>query len=158
VAGTPLVCFAITSNNKNGMGCVLWKGGKPMVGSYTVGLAVDGTASVEKIKADGSGQSVFKRKLQSKQTVYKAKVGDLFGFQASKNLAVACGVANVTSSALQLLYRGVRVTCLRVNGKTSVPSSYMVSITAKFAGVSKLDAKSRIAAWGFVEKQPSAGP
>lgn len=155
VAGTPLVCFAITSNNKNGMGCVLWKGGKPMVGSYTVGLAVDGTASVEKIKADGSGQSVFKRKLQSARTVYKAHAGDLFGFQVSNDLSIGCEVINVSSSAVEPLLRGIRVTCLRSNGKTGIPNSYFLSISSKFAGVGKFDAKSAISTWSFVKQQPA---
>ena len=154
VVGTPMACFAITSNKKNGMACVLWKGSAPRTGTFGVGLAVDGTASIEKIKADGSGQTVFKRKLQSARTVYKAHVGDLFGFQVSNSLSIGCEVINVTSTAVEPLLRGVKVTCLRSNGTTSVPNSYFVSISAKIAGVSKWDAKSNQSPWAIVKKQP----
>lgn len=156
VVGTPLACFAITSNNKNGMACVLWKGSKPRTGTYGIGLAVDGTASIEKLKADGSGQTVFKRKLQAARTVYKAHVGDLFGFQISNDVSIGCEVINVTSSAVEPLYRGVKVTCLRSNGKTGIPSSYFVSVSSKFAGVGRFDAKGAVSTWGFVKHQPSA--
>jgi len=155
VVGTPIACFAITSNKKNGMACVLWKGSKPRTGTYGVALAVDGTASVEKIKADGSGQSVFKRKLQSARTVYKAHAGDLFGFQVSNDLSIGCEVINVSSSAVEPLLRGIRVTCLRSNGKTGIPNSYFLSISSKFAGVGKFDAKSAISTWSFVKQQPA---
>ena len=101
VVGTPMACFAITSNNKDGLACVLWKGSRPRTGTYGVGLAVDGTASLNKIKADGSGQTIFKRKLQAARTVYKAHTGDLFGFQVNTSLSIACEVINVTSTAVE---------------------------------------------------------
>ena len=155
VVGTPIACFAITSNNKNGMACVLWKGSNPRTGTYGVGLAVDGTASVTKLKADGSGQTVFKRRLQAARTVYKVHAGDLFGFQVSNDLSLACEVINVTSTAVEPLLRGVKVTCLRSNGKTSLPNSYFVTISAKVAAVSKWDAKSNATPWAIVKHQPS---
>ena len=154
VVGTPLACFAITSNNKNGLACVLWKGSNPRTGTYGVGLAVDGTASIDKLKADGSGQTVFKRKLQAARTVYKAHVGDLFGFQISNDVSIGCEVIDVTSSAVGQLYRGVKVTCLRSNGTTGIPGSYFVSVSAKFAGVGRFDAKGAISSWGVVKRQP----
>ncbi len=159
VAGTPVVCVAMTSNHKNGIACVLWKGSKPMVGTYGVGLAVDGTAEIEKLKAGGGSQTIFKRKLQSvRATVYKAHVGDLFGFQVNDSLSIGCEVINVTSTAVEPLLRGVKVICLRSNGKTSVPNSYYVSISAKFAAVAKFDAKSNLTPWSVVKQQPSANP
>jgi hypothetical protein len=154
VVGTPIACFAITSNHKNGMACVLWKGSNPKIGSYGVGLAVEGTASVERIKADGSGQTVFKRKLQAANTVYKLHVGDLFGWQVSNDLSLGCEVINVSSNAVEPLFRGVKVTCLRSNGTTGIPNSYFVSVSSKFAGVGKFDAKGQISTWGFVKHQP----
>ncbi len=154
VVGTPMACFAITSNGKDGMACVLWKGNAPRTGTFGVGLAVDGTASVQKIKADGSGQTVFKRKLQAARKVYKVHVGDLFGFQVSNNLSIGCEVINVTSSAVEPMYRGVKVTCLRSNGTTGIPNSYFVSISSKIAGVGKFTTKSAISTWGVVKKQP----
>ena len=156
VVGTPVVCVAITSNHKDGIACVLWKGSKPMVGAYGVGLAVDGTAEIEKLKADGSSETIFKRKLQSvRAKLYKARVGDLFGFQVSDSLSIGCEVINVTSTAVAPEYRGIKVTCLRSNGTTSVPNSYYVSISAKIAGVAKFDAKSQLTSWGIVKTQPS---
>jgi hypothetical protein len=154
VVGTPMACFAITSNHKNGMACVLWKGSNPKTGSYGVGLADDGTAEISKIKADGSGQIVFKRKLQSARKVYKAHVGDLFGFQVNDSLSIGCEVINVTSTAVEPLLRGVKVICLRSNGTTSVPSSYFVTISAKVAAVAKFDTKSNVTPWAIVKHQP----
>lgn len=155
VVGTPMACFAITSNKKDGLACLLWKGNGPRTGTFGVGLAVDGTASLNKIKADGSGQTIFKRKLQAARTVYKAHTGDLFGFQVNPSLSIACEVINVASTAVEPLLRGVKVVCLRSNGKAAIPNSYFVTISAKFAAVSKWDAKSNPSQWGIVKKQPS---
>lgn len=155
VVGTPMACYALTSNKKNGLGCVILKGSAPGTGTYAVGLAVDGTASLQKIKADGSGQTIFKRKLQAARKVYKAHAGDIFGFQVTGSLSIACEVINITSTSVQPLLRGIRVVCLRSNGKTAVPNSYFVDISAKFASVSKWDAKSQQSPWAIVKKQPS---
>lgn len=155
VVGTPMACYAISSNNKNGLACVLLKGSAIRTGSYAVALAVDGTASMKKLKADGSGQTIFKRKLQAARTVYKAHAGDLFGFQVNNSLSIACEVINVTSTAVAPVYRGVKLVCLRSNGKTAIPTSYFVTISAKFASVSKFDAKSNPSSWALIKKQPS---
>ena len=54
VLHTRVACYALNSNGKNGIGCVLIANGKPIPGTYSVGLAVDGTAVLNKINADGS--------------------------------------------------------------------------------------------------------
>lgn len=154
VVGTPLACFAVHSNNKDGLACVLWQGNKPKVGTYAVALAVDGTASLKKLKADGSGQTIFKRKLQAARTVYKAHAGDLFGFQVNNTLAIACEVINITSTAVEPSLRGVKVVCLRSNGTTAIPTSYFVTLSAKVAAVSKFDAKSKPSTWALIKNQP----
>ena len=154
VVGTPMACFAVHSNNKDGLGCLLWQGSKPQVGTYAVGLAVDGTASLTKLKADGTSQKIFKRKLQAARKTYKAHPGDLFGFQVNSSLAIACEVINVTTTAVAPLGRGVKVVCLRSNGTTAIPTSYFVTISAKFASVSKFDAKSNPSTWALVKQQP----
>ncbi len=154
IVGTPMACFAMTSNKKNGMACVLWKGNAPKTGVFGVGLAVDGTASLSKINADGSGLTIFKRKLQAARTVYKAHVGDLFGFQVNSSLAIACEVINVTTTAVEPMLRGVKVVCLRLNGTTAIPTSYFVTLSAKVAAVGKFDAKSKPSAWAILKKQP----
>jgi len=154
VVGTPMACYALTSNNKNGMACVILKGNAVRTGTYAVGLAVDGTASLQKIKADGSGQTIFKRKLQAERTVYKAHAGDIFGFQVTGSLSIACEVINIASTSVEPVLRGIRVVCLRSNGKTALPNSYFVDISAKFASVSKWDAKSEQSPWAIIKKQP----
>jgi hypothetical protein len=154
VVGTPMACFAVHSNNKDGLACVLWKGSKPKTGTYAVALAVDGTASMKKLMADGSGQTIFKRKLQAARTVYKAHTGDIFGFQVNSSLAIACEVINVTTTAVEPMLRGVKVLCLRSNGTTAIPTSYFVTLSAKVAAVSKFDAKSKPSTWALLKQQP----
>ena len=61
---------------------------------------------------------------------------------------------SVTSTQVEPIYRGVKVSCLRSNGTTGIPNSYFVSVSAKFAGVGKFDAKGQVSTWGFVKKQP----
>ena len=130
------------------------KGNKVGTGTFAVGLAVDGTASLNKMKADGSGQTIFKRKLQAARKVYMAHAGDIFGFQVTASLSIACEVINVTSTTVAPLGRGVKVVCLRSNGTTAIPTSYFVTISAKFASVSKFDAKSNPSTWALVKPQP----
>lgn len=155
VAGTKIACFAITSNSKDGIGCVLWKSGKPMTGSYGAGLAVDGTVTLTKLKADGTGAPVFKRRPQARQTVYKAAVGDLFGWQIDSKVSLGCRVLNVTSTLVGAVYRGVKVSCWRATATAPLPGTYGVSISDKMAGVFRFDAKGRVTSWGVMRRQPT---
>ena len=155
VVGTKIACFAINSNSKDGVGCVLWKGTKPLTGSYGVGLAVDGTVSLTKLKADGSGAPVFKRKPQSRQTVYKAHVGDLFGWQIDSKVSLGCRILNVTSTLAAPVYRGVKVSCFRATATAPLGGTYGVSISDKMAGVFRFDAQGRVTTWGVMRRQPA---
>jgi hypothetical protein len=154
VVGTRIACFAIKSNGKNGMACVLLKGSTPIVGSYGAGLAVDGTAVLNKIKADGTSDQVFKRKLQAAGTVYKVKTGDLFGLQITNTVSLGCRVINVTATNVEAVYRGVKVSCWRATATRPLPNTYGVSISDRFAGVFRFDGKGNVTSWGFVRQQP----
>lgn len=155
VVGTKIACFAINSSSKDGMACVLWKSSKPMTGSYGVGLAVDGTVTLNKLKADGTGAPVFKRKPQARHTVYKARVGDLFGLQIDSKTTLGYRVLNVTSTLVGPVYRGVKVSCWRATTTAPLPGTYGVSISDKMAGVFRFDAKGRVTTWGVMRRQPT---
>lgn len=155
VVGTKIACFAITSNSKDGIACVPWKSSKPVTGSFGAGLAVDGSVTLTKIKADGTGAPVFKRKPQARHTVYKAGVGDLFGWQIDSQVSLGCRVLNVTSTLVGPLYRGVKVSCWRATATTPLPGTYGVSISDKMAGVFRFDAKGRVTSWGVMRRQPT---
>jgi hypothetical protein len=146
VLGTPVLCVAITSNKQNGIACVLWSKDKPRAPSYGVGLSVKGTASLEHLKADGSSATVIKRKLASRSAskVYKLTVGDSFGMQISDKVALGCRIINVTSTAVEPLYRGTKVSCWLATATTPLPNTWGVSISAKFAGVFHFTATSQV--------------
>lgn len=146
VVGTPIACFAITSNKQDGIACVLWRNGKPKPDSFGAGLSVEGTASLQRLKADGSSSTVIKRKLQTHTggTVYKVKVGDLFGMQVDDEIALGCRVLNVTSTSVQPLYRGKKVSCWLASPSAPKANSWGISISAKFAGIFHLTARSQV--------------
>ena len=154
VVGTRIACFAIKADGKNGMACVLLKGSSPLVGSYGAGLAVDGTAVLNKIKADGTADQVFKRRLQAARTVYKVRTGDLFGLQITNKVSLGCRVINVTQTNVAAVYRGVKVSCWRATATQPLPNTYGVSISDKFAGVFRFDAKGNVTSWGLMKPQP----
>ena len=157
VVGTRVACFALKSSGKDGIGCVIWGKGKPLPGSFTVGLAVDGTAVLTKLNADGSAQQIFKRKPQTRARtakVYKLGVGDLFGFQITSKIALGCRVLDITDKSVAPIYRGVKVSCWRATSDTPLPNSLGVSISDKFAGVFQFDAKGNVRSNGIVRPQP----
>ncbi|HSP73875.1 MAG TPA: hypothetical protein VLN26_15990 [Gaiellaceae bacterium] len=154
VVGTRIACFALRSNGKNGMACVLLEGSDPIVGSYGAGLAVDGTAVLNKIKADGTSADVFRRKLQAARTVYKVKTGDLFGLKITNTVSLRCRVIDVTATNLEAVYRGVKVSCWRATATRPLPNTYGISISDRFAGVFRFDAKGNVTSWGVMRRQP----
>ena len=154
VVGTGVACFAITSNGRDGMACVLWKGSKPVAGTYGAGLAVDGTVSLTHINKDGSGTPVFKRRPAAAHAVYKVGVGDAFGLQIDSKIALGCHVINVTSTRLQPVYRGPKVSCWRATATDPLPGTYGMSVSDKMAGVFRFDAKGRVSTWGVMRRQP----
>ena len=136
------------------MACVLLKGSAPLVGSYGAGLAVDGTAVLNKLKADGTSERIFKRRLQAVRTVYKVKPGDLFGLQITDTVSIGCRVINVTATNVAAVYRGIKVSCWRATATQPLPNTYGVSISDKFAGVFRFDGKSNVTSWGISRNQP----
>ena len=157
VLGTRVACFAVKSNGKDGVGCVIWGKGKPLAGSFTVGLAVDGTAVLSKLEADGSAHQIFKRKPQERgrtAKVYRLGVGDLFGFQIDSKIALGCRVIEVTEGSVAPIYRGVKVSCWRATSDTPLPNSLGISISDKFAGVFQFDADGAVRPNGLVRAQP----
>lgn len=154
VLHTKIACYALKSNGKAGVACILLKGSKPQARSYGIGLAADGTAVVNRIKRDGSATRVFKRRLQSHSRVYRVRTGDLFGLQLTNRVSLGCRVLRITSKQVKPLYRGVKVSCWRATATAPLPKTYGVSISDKFAGVFRFDAKGRVTSWGWVRKQP----
>jgi hypothetical protein len=155
VTGTRVGCFAIVSNGKAGMACVLLAKGKPIAGSFGSGLAVDGTAVVTRLKADGSAEQVFKRRLGASPRTYRVGAGEGFGLRVSAKVNLGCRVLDVTSTLVEPLYRGRKVSCWRATETAPLPGTYGVSISDTFAGVFRFDAKSRVTTWGFVRRQPA---
>ena len=155
VTGTRVGCYAIRSNGKAGMACVLLAKGKPIAGSFGSGLAVDGTAVVTRLQADGSASPVFKRRLGASPRTYRVGVGEGFGLGVSAKVNLGCRVIDVTSTLVGPLYRGVKVSCWRATETAPLPNTYGVSISDKLAGVFRFDAKSRVTTWGFVRRQPA---
>ena len=154
VVGTPVACFALNANDKDGMACVLWANGHATAGTFGAGLAADGTAIVNKIGKDGTGTTVWKRRLQAAGTVYRVKVGDDFGFVLPKNIDLGCRVINVASTSLAERYRGVKVSCWRSKAQAPLPNTYGVTISAKLAGVFRFDANKQVMRWGVEHLQP----
>jgi hypothetical protein len=155
VVGTKVACFAITSNAKDGIGCVLWKQQKPMPGTFGAGLAVDGSATLTKLNPDGSGTTVMTRHPQARRKVYQARVGDVFGWQISSTTSLGCRVLNVTSAAVAPVYRGIKVSCWRATSTSPLPNTYGVSISDSMAGIFRFDAKGNVSTWGVIRRQPA---
>ena len=155
VLNTKVACYAINSNGKDGVACVLLDAkGRPLAGSFGAGLAIDGTAVLTKINKDGTSTQVFKRKAAARRTVYRVRPGDVFGIQITSKVALGCHVLNVTSTLVEPLYRGVKVSCWRATATTPLAKTYGISISDKFAGAFRFDARGRVTTWGVVHKQP----
>ena len=155
VLNTRVACYALRSNGKDGMVCVLLsKSGKPIAGSYGAGLTTGGEAVVNRINKDGTGTKVFKRTLKSRQTVYRVKPGDVFGLQITDEVALGCHVLDVTSTLVAPKYRGIKVSCWRATATAPLPNTYGVSVSDKIAGVFRFDAKGNVMKWGFEKIQP----
>ena len=158
VVGTRVACFAVKSNGKDGVGCVIWGNSKPLPGSYSVGLAVDGTAVLSKLKPDGSAQQIFKRKPaasgRAAGKVYRLGAGDVFGLQITSKIALGCKVINVADASVAPVYQGVKVSCYRATAESPLPNSLGVSISDKFAGVFQFDAHGAVTSNGIMRTQP----
>ena len=159
VLHTGVACYALNSDGKNGIGCVLLANGKPVPLTYSVGLAVDGTAVLNKLGADGTSTHVFKKRLPashstSSGTVYRVKPGQSFGIPVSGDVVIGCQVINVTSTSVAPIYRGIKVSCWFADAKHAIPNRYGVSISDKMAGVFKVTPAGQLSTWGLVKPQP----
>lgn len=160
VKGTHVACFAINSSNKNGIGCVLLlPSGKFVVGSYGVGLAVDGTAVLNRVDAKGNGKQIWKKRLPAARGAsasrnYTVSVGEGFGIAAGTNGILGCQVLNVTSTQVEPIFRGVKVSCWFATAKAAVRNRYGVSISETFAGVFKVPRTGSATTDVLVKRQP----
>lgn len=157
VPGTRIQCLAITSSGKAGVACLLVAGGKPVAGSVGSGLAVDGTAVLTRVKADGSASRIAKRrsvKISHAARTYTLRPGDQFGMAGNGGTTLGCKVLRITDTSLAPVFRGVRVSCWRATD-TAVPRSYGTTISDRMAGLFRFDAKGAVeAAWGILRRQP----
>jgi hypothetical protein len=151
---TGVACFALHSNGKDGIGCLLWAKGKPAAGTYGAGLAADGTAVINKLAKDGTGITIWKRKLQSAGTTYHLTVGDEFGLILPGNVDLGCRIVNVTSTSIAAVYRGTKVSCWRAKDNKPLPNTYGVTLSDKLAGVFKINAASEVSSWAVLKREP----
>jgi len=162
VLNTRVACYALTSNGKDGIGCLLiTNAGSPIAGSYTVGLAVDGTAVLNKVNADGSSSHVFKKRLPAGHStaggaVYRVKPGESFGLPVGGSVAIGCKVLDVASTSVAPVFRGIKVSCWYATATAPVPNTYGVSISDKMAGVFRFTSSGTIGSWGLMRQQPGS--
>ena len=141
VKNTGIVCFALVSNRKPGLACVLWKGNAPLAGSYGVGIATDGTVVVNQIQADGTAKTLLKRvpQLAGRRSgraagkVYAGVPGDTFGLPIDKTHILGCRVVDVKPSEAVALYQGIKIACWRADNEFPVPNSNGVQISDRRA-------------------------
>lgn len=159
VRGTGIACFAVVSNRKPSIGCaLLGKDGNPRPGTFAVGIAVDGTIVMSRVKADGSSATVLKRTPQAAGRAGKvdpASPGDSFGLPIDTAHIIGCRVIDVLpSQAAKALYRGIKVACWRATETAPVPRSEGVEISDRFAAAFRFDAKGDVAGGILVRTQP----
>ena len=117
-------------------------------------MAEDGTAIINRIGKNGSGTTIWKRRLQAAGTVYRVKLGDEFGLVLATGVDLGCRVINVTTASLPERYRGVKVSCWRAKGNAPLPNTYGVTISAKIAGVFRFDSGGRVTSESVERLQP----
>ena len=162
VKNTGVVCFAVVSNKKPGLGCVLWKGNAPRIGSYGVGIATDGTVVVNQILADGSAKTLLKRVPQlaghrsasAAGKVYAGLPGDTFGLPIDKTHILGCRVVDVKPSEAVALYQGIKIACWRADNEFPVPNSNGVQISDRMAAAYSFNAKGVVTKTLLVKRQP----
>lgn len=171
VTGTGIACFAITSNKKDGLACVLWKGGGPRPGTFGVGIAVDGTVVMNQMLADGTAKTLYKRILQARaqgagsaaaaaparagDTVYTLGAGHAFGLPVDAHHSLVCNIANITSAQAAPLYRGIKVGCWKTLDTLALPNSGCVQISDKLANVCHMGADGAVDRVVLLKRQPA---
>lgn len=171
VTGTGVACFALKSNGKNGIACVLWKGDGPRSGSFGVGMAVDGTVVLNQILADGSAKTLYKRILQARALgagptaaatsaraggkVYKLGAGNAFGLPVDARHILVCNIVNVTTTEAAPIYRGIKVGCWKTLDTLALPNSGCVQISDKMANVCHMGPDGAVDRVVLLKKQPA---
>jgi hypothetical protein len=156
VAGTKVLCFAVSADGKKGIGCFLAAANGFIPGTYGSQLSEAGDAVVSKVNANGSSTAVWQhRSKASARTAvgkyYKVNVGDTFGFTI-KGGSVGCTVFAIATGGPK--YAGRRVVCFRAVKTKPVPKSYGLVVSDKFAGSLRFDAKGNVGPTTFVRFQP----
>ena len=152
VLGTRIACFAATSSGKDGIYCVLWDGRKPLVGSFGAGLAVDGTAVLNRITPDGTtSPSPAARSSTQRGKVYRLKAGNAFGYPLAAGVNLGCKILDITDRGLRPRYRGVKVSCWRAR-KDPLPRTYGVTVSDRVAGIFRFDAHGHVSPAGAVTR------
>lgn len=160
VKGTSIVCFALRSNGKDGIGCVpVDKTTKPISGTYGVGIAVDGTTIINQVKADGTSKTILRRKPQAatrrSSRTYTALPGDVFLLPIDPTHKLACRVTSVKPGQAAVLYQGVKIACWRIlRTGFPVPNSDAVQISDRMAAIVRADATGVFNRTVLVRKQP----
>ena len=144
VAGTKVVCFPYDASLA-AIACALWRGAVPVAGTYSTRLAADGTVTLTKVARDGLGAAVFTRKPQARETVYRARPGDRFGWRIGAGVRLECVVAGTGP---------IGVTCRRTRGAAALAGSYGISISDRAAGVIRFDANGRATSGVVSRAQP----
>lgn len=167
VKGTRIACYAIVSNKKPGIGCVLIAKGKPIAGSYGVGMATDGTAVMTRLNADGSATQIVKRSPQAAGrrgavaaphadgTVYPGVPGDAFGLPIDAGHILGCRVIRVRPGQAIALYQGIKISCWRATSTLPVANSDGIEISDRFAAVFRFDGKGNVTATVAMKTQPA---
>ena len=159
VKGTQVICLALTSSGKSGIACVLFdRKTQPIKGTYGVGMAVDGTAILNQITADGSPKILLKRKPQAafrrSEQVYSGVPGDVFLLPISATRKLACVITDVKPAQAAPLYRGIKIACWRiVRSGLPLPSSDAIQISDRMASIVRGNAKGVFGTTVLVKKQ-----
>jgi hypothetical protein len=168
VKGTRIACYAIVSNRKPGIGCVLIGGSSPIAGSYGVGMATDGTAVMTRINANGTATQIVKRTPQAagasgaagaaraaRSHVYAGVPGAAFGLPIDATHVLGCRIIDVRPGQAAPLFQGIKISCWRATSTLPVANSDGVEISDRFAAVFRFDGKGNVTATIAMKQQPA---
>ena len=161
VTKTRVFCLALVSSGKNGIGCILFdKKSVPIRGTYAVGMAIDGTAVLTQVNADGSPKTILKREPQASarrsSRVYSGAPDDVYLLPIDATHKLACKITDVKPGQAAPLYQGIKIACWRiVRTGLPVPSSDAIQISDRMAAIVSSDAKGVFGTTVLVKQQPA---
>lgn len=161
VKGTRVICVALVSSGKNGVGCALFDAKNEMIrGAYGVGMAVDGTAVITRTGPDGNPKVVLKRKPQAasrrSERDYSAVPGDVYLLPIDATHKLACKITEVKPAQAAPLYRGIKIACWRIlQTGFPVPSSDAIQISDRMASIVRGNARGVFGTTVLVKQQPA---